>query len=103
MRQMTMVAFLQAQNCSNFVGSWRHPDAAPDFTSAEYYRRIGRIPARQVRDPRLTELLVDPAAVAKCDDAARARFVRAEAGLREEPCRGLLGRRLGRRHVGGFA
>ncbi len=43
MRQMTMVAFLQAQNCTNFVGSWRHPDAMPDFTSAEYYRRIGRI------------------------------------------------------------
>ncbi len=43
MRQMTLVAFLQAQNCSNFVGSWRHPEAAPDFTSAEYFRRIGRI------------------------------------------------------------
>ncbi len=43
MRQMTLVAFLQAQNCTNFVGSWRHPEAAPDFTSAEYYRRIGRI------------------------------------------------------------
>ncbi len=43
MRQMTMVAFLQAQNCTNFVGSWRHPEAMPDFTSAEYYRRIGRI------------------------------------------------------------
>jgi FMN-dependent oxidoreductase (nitrilotriacetate monooxygenase family) len=43
MRQMTLVGFLQAQNCSNFVGSWRHPLAAPDFTSAEYYRRIGRI------------------------------------------------------------
>ncbi len=43
MRQMTLVAFLQAQNCSNFVGSWRHPDAAPDFTSAEYYRRIARV------------------------------------------------------------
>jgi FMN-dependent oxidoreductase (nitrilotriacetate monooxygenase family) len=42
MRQMTLVGFLQAQNCSNFVGSWRHPQAAPDFTSAEYYRRIGR-------------------------------------------------------------
>ncbi|HJS88004.1 MAG TPA: LLM class flavin-dependent oxidoreductase [Acetobacteraceae bacterium] len=42
MRQMTLVAFLQAQNCSNFVGSWRHPDAAPDFTSPEYYRRIAR-------------------------------------------------------------
>jgi FMN-dependent oxidoreductase (nitrilotriacetate monooxygenase family) len=42
MRQMTLVAFLQAQNCSNFVGSWRHPEAAPDFTSPEYYRRIAR-------------------------------------------------------------
>jgi FMN-dependent oxidoreductase (nitrilotriacetate monooxygenase family) len=41
MRQMTLVGFLQAQNCTNFVGSWRHPDAAPDFMSAEYYRRIG--------------------------------------------------------------
>ena len=22
---MAMIAFLQAQNCSNFPGSWRHP------------------------------------------------------------------------------
>ncbi len=43
MRQMTLVAFLQAQNCTNFVGSWRHPEAAPDFTSPDYYRRVGRI------------------------------------------------------------
>ncbi|MGE4048123.1 MAG: LLM class flavin-dependent oxidoreductase [Acetobacteraceae bacterium] len=42
MRQMTLVGFLQAQNCTNFVGSWRHRLAAQDFTSAEYYRRIGR-------------------------------------------------------------
>ena len=28
MRQMTLVAFLQAQNCSNFAGSWRHPELA---------------------------------------------------------------------------
>ncbi len=42
MRQMTLVGFLQAQNCTNFVGSWRHPEAAPDFMSAEYYRRVGR-------------------------------------------------------------
>ena len=42
MRQMTMVGVLQAQNCTNFVGSWRHPRAMQDFTSAEYYRRIGR-------------------------------------------------------------
>ena len=42
MRQMALVGFLQAQNCTNFVGSWRHPEAAQDFMSAEYYRRIGR-------------------------------------------------------------
>ena len=24
-RMMTLVAFLQAQNCSNLPGSWRHP------------------------------------------------------------------------------
>ncbi len=25
MRQMVMVGFLQAQNCTNLVSSWRHP------------------------------------------------------------------------------
>jgi FMN-dependent oxidoreductase (nitrilotriacetate monooxygenase family) len=42
-RQMTLVAFLQAQNCSNFPASWRHPAAAQDFTTARYYQRIGRV------------------------------------------------------------
>lgn len=41
-RQMTLVAFLQAQNCSNYVGSWRHPAAAGDFLWPEYYERIAR-------------------------------------------------------------
>ena len=41
-RQMVLVGFLQAQNCSNYVGSWRHPEAAPDFMSAAYYQRIAR-------------------------------------------------------------
>jgi FMN-dependent oxidoreductase (nitrilotriacetate monooxygenase family) len=41
-RQMTLVGFLQAQNCSNYVGSWRHPATAPDFLNAAYYQRIGR-------------------------------------------------------------
>jgi FMN-dependent oxidoreductase (nitrilotriacetate monooxygenase family) len=41
-RQMVLVGFLQAQNCSNYVGSWRHPATATDFLSPEYYRRIGR-------------------------------------------------------------
>src|SRR3712207_5855966 len=41
-RQMALVAFLQAQNCSNYVASWRHQATAPDFLSAEYYQRIAR-------------------------------------------------------------
>jgi alkanesulfonate monooxygenase SsuD/methylene tetrahydromethanopterin reductase-like flavin-dependent oxidoreductase (luciferase family) len=41
-REMTLVAFLQAQNCSNFPASWRHPAAAQDFMTPEYYQRIGR-------------------------------------------------------------
>jgi len=41
-REMTLVAFLQAQNCSNFPASWRHPAAAQDFMMPEYYQRIGR-------------------------------------------------------------
>ncbi len=39
---MTLIAFLQAQNCSNYPGSWRHPEAIPDFLSAEHYMRIAR-------------------------------------------------------------
>ena len=42
-QDMTLIAFLQAQNCSNYAASWRHPQAMPDFTSAEYYQRIARI------------------------------------------------------------
>ena len=41
-RQMTLVAFLQAQNCSNYPASWRHAATAPDFLTAEYYQRIAR-------------------------------------------------------------
>jgi FMN-dependent oxidoreductase (nitrilotriacetate monooxygenase family) len=41
-RKMKMIAFLQAQNCSNYPGSWRHPASATDFTSAAYYQRIAQ-------------------------------------------------------------
>ncbi len=41
-KKMTLVAFIQAQNCSNFPASWRHPAAATDFASAAYYQRIAR-------------------------------------------------------------
>jgi alkanesulfonate monooxygenase SsuD/methylene tetrahydromethanopterin reductase-like flavin-dependent oxidoreductase (luciferase family) len=42
-RMMTLVPFLQAQNCSNLPGSWRHPSTMLDFTTPEYYQRIARI------------------------------------------------------------
>ena len=41
-RQMTLIAFMQAQNCSNYVGSWRHPSSMTDSMSPEYYQRIAR-------------------------------------------------------------
>jgi FMN-dependent oxidoreductase (nitrilotriacetate monooxygenase family) len=43
MRQMTLVAFLQAQNCTNLAMSWRHPLSRTDTWSADYYRDVGRV------------------------------------------------------------
>ncbi|MGI4798542.1 MAG: LLM class flavin-dependent oxidoreductase [Janthinobacterium lividum] len=42
-RTMNLIAFLQAQNCSNYPGSWRHEASMIDFMTPEYYQRIGRI------------------------------------------------------------
>src|SRR6201997_1061654 len=42
-RQMVMIGFLQAQNCTNLPASWRHPQSRDDSTSADYYQEIGRI------------------------------------------------------------
>jgi FMN-dependent oxidoreductase (nitrilotriacetate monooxygenase family) len=39
---MALVAFMQAQNCSMYVGSWRNPSSMTDFMSPEYYQRIAR-------------------------------------------------------------
>lgn len=41
-RQMSLIAFMQAQNCSNYVGSWRQPAGMSDFLAPEYYQRIAR-------------------------------------------------------------
>ena len=41
-RQMKLVAFLQAANCSNYPASWRHPHTARDFLTPEYFQRIAR-------------------------------------------------------------
>lgn len=42
-RQMVMVGFLQAQNCTNLPSSWRHPESRSDAHSADYYQAIARI------------------------------------------------------------
>ena len=39
-RQMLLVAFLQASNCSNYTGSWRHPDTVSGFMDLEFYQGI---------------------------------------------------------------
>lgn len=39
-REMVLIGFLQAQNCSNYTGSWRHPASMQDFLTPDYYRRI---------------------------------------------------------------
>jgi len=36
-RQMKLIGFLQAQNCSNYPASWRHPLSKPNWFSREYY------------------------------------------------------------------
>ena len=43
MRQIVLVGFLQAQNCTNLVSSWRHPESRTDFTSPAFYQRIGQV------------------------------------------------------------
>ena len=43
MRQMALIGFMQAQNCSNFAASWRHPDSRDDFTTPEFYAHIARV------------------------------------------------------------
>lgn len=41
-KQMTLIGFMQAQNCSTYPGSWRHSEAMQDFLTPEYYQRIAR-------------------------------------------------------------
>jgi FMN-dependent oxidoreductase (nitrilotriacetate monooxygenase family) len=42
-RQMVLVGFLQAQNCTNLPCSWRHPESRDDAHSADYYQEIARV------------------------------------------------------------
>ena len=49
-RQIHLVGFLQAQNCTTIPAAWRHPEARPDFTSAAYYQHIGQVLERGLFD-----------------------------------------------------
>lgn len=42
-RQMILVAFMQASNCSNYSASWRHPATDLRFLTPDYYQHIARI------------------------------------------------------------
>src|SRR3569623_1471522 len=42
-RQMVLVGFLQAQNCTNLPSSWRHPESRDDSMSSDYYQEIARV------------------------------------------------------------
>ncbi len=41
-KQMVLVGFIQASNCSNYPGSWRHRDGSDDFLLPGYYQHIAR-------------------------------------------------------------
>lgn len=42
-RTMKLVAFLQAQNCSNYPASWRHPQTQDAYLTPDYYQHIARV------------------------------------------------------------
>ena len=41
-RQMILAGFLQAANCSNYTGSWRHPESDLQFMTPEFYQGIAQ-------------------------------------------------------------
>ncbi len=41
-REMILVGFIQAANCSNYPGSWRHPATQRGFLTPDYYQDIAR-------------------------------------------------------------
>ena len=43
MRQIHLVGFLQAQNCTTIPASWRHPEAWTNTYSPDYYQHIARV------------------------------------------------------------
>ena len=42
-REMFLAAFMQASNCSNYTGAWRHPEAGGGFLDLGYYQEVARV------------------------------------------------------------
>ena len=49
-RQIALVGFLQAQNCTTIPAAWRHPDARHDVTSVDFYQHIAKVLERGLFD-----------------------------------------------------
>ena len=49
-RQIALVGFLQAQNCTTIPAAWRHPDARHDVTSVGFYQHIAKVLERGLFD-----------------------------------------------------
>src|ERR1700733_8442680 len=41
-RKISLIGFMQAQNCSTYPGSWRHVASDPGYLTPEYYQSIAR-------------------------------------------------------------
>lgn len=95
---MVLVAFLQAQNCSNYVGSWRHPASMTDFTSAEYFQRI----ARTLEDARFDMAFFDDR-LAMPEIYGHSADLAVEYGIRSvkmDPCAVLMAMAAATTHLG---
>ena len=42
-RQISLIGFLQAQNCTTIPAAWRHPQARHDVTNVDFYRHIAKV------------------------------------------------------------
>lgn len=49
-RQIALIGFLQAQNCTTIPAAWRHPEARHDVTNVGFYQDIAKILERGLFD-----------------------------------------------------
>jgi FMN-dependent oxidoreductase (nitrilotriacetate monooxygenase family) len=74
---MRLIGFLQAQNCTGYVGSWRNPSSMTDFLSANYFQRI----ARTLEDARFDLAFFDDR-LAMPDTYGRSHYLAVQHGIK---------------------